>query len=163
MATTSPKTAKAPKPKPVPTLTVQLALVAGVLDEEGTRANVDAALAKYKSDTSTSREVIEGSLTKVFDTYRGQSINLPILASMAMAHIQAPPSSFPAVEERVKQFVRDNSCTLKTWTSESGKLFTLGKGVRGGVRRASDLPAPAVVAAEVAADDSAEESSEEAS
>lgn len=143
---TSTKTAKARKPKPVPTLIVPLTLTAGVIDEDATRASFETQLANLKADTSTSREVILGAVNAVFDAYRGQAIKLPVLSSMAMGHIHAPPASHPAVEERVKDFVRQNAVARKDWTPESTALFTLGKGAGGGCKRVSDFPADVAVA-----------------
>jgi hypothetical protein len=119
-------------------ITISLVTKDGSVDQEASRQAFDTALSKYIAERETEESTIAAAVSAVFDKFPGAAVNMPALASMALQHLNALPSNYSTLDEKCKQYVRDNA-----GARESGKLFVIGKGKNGGVKRWADQPAAA--------------------
>lgn len=129
------------------TITISLVRVDGQVDEDASRDAFDTALAKHIAERETETATIAAAVGKVFDQYKGTSINMPALCNFALAHLNAQPQNYKVLQDRTAQYVRDNSQGEKTEGVEANpsSLFVIGKGKGGGVHRRADRAAkPAV-------------------
>lgn len=120
------------------------------LDKETLSRSAAAAAVKYLTDRGEQDEAIAGAVESIFDQYRGTSINMPALASMACQRLNVQPENFNSVEERVLDYVRANADlhekkdkagkVVQTAEAPRTRLFAIGKGKGGGVKRWSDQP-----------------------
>lgn len=118
------------------TLTVTLVSKDGAIDQEASRQEFNKALAQYVTARETEQSTIADAVSSVFDRHPGTPINMPALASMVLASLNVQPENYSALEGLTLGYVRENASEKR----EDGKLFRIGKGKGGGVRRWSDIP-----------------------
>jgi len=118
------------------TLTVNLVTKDGAIDQDASRKAFNEALVKYVAERETEQSTIATAVNAQFDKHPGVSINMPALASMTCAALNAQPANFSTLEERCLSYVRENASDKR----EDGKLFRIGKGKGGGVRRWAEIP-----------------------
>jgi hypothetical protein len=122
----------------------------GSIDHDATCSKFADDLVKYEAERETELETIALAVNTVFDTHKGASINMPALTSLALRELNAQPSNFAALTERVQEYVRDNADRTEKKDKE-GKVvqvaeaprtraFCIGKGKGGGVKRWCDQP-----------------------
>lgn len=105
------------------------------------------AFSRRVAELETEEAQIAEVVSELFDTYRSEPLRMPTLASMACTKLNAQPTNFAVLSERVLNYVRANSQgkALADGTVERpDSLFVISKGKNGGAARRADLPvAPA--------------------
>lgn len=101
----------------------------GSVDKAATVAQFSAALDTFVSETAEEQTNIANAVSAVFDKNLGQRITMPVLCANAAQVLNAQPSNWQALTEKVAAYVRSN-------TSE----YSIAKGKNGGVARTRDLP-----------------------
>lgn len=118
------------------TITTTLVEKDGNLDREASTLAFQAQYDKFVADRRIENEEIAKAVNGYFDRYPGAGINMPALAHGALQTLNAQPANYKSLEKRVLQYVRDNASDERS----AGKLFKIGKGVRGGVKRWAEIP-----------------------
>lgn len=115
--------------------------VAEYVVRNGSSIDVEASVAKFRSaldvhvaERETELSVIAEAVHAVFDKNRGDAIAMPTLTGLTLQNMNAQPSNFGTLTERVQDYIRSSSKGDKP-------TFVITKGKGGGVRRASDIPA----------------------
>lgn len=117
-------------------LTVNLVVENGQVNEEATLQAFAGQLSQYVADSKIEAATIGDTVDAIFTQYNGQNIKMPDLASFVAMRLHATPSNMQSLKDRALDYVRANS-------KGDNSLFVIGKGPKdGGVRRRSDL-APA--------------------
>lgn len=130
----------------------------GTIDTDASLSSAKKTLLTYVAERETESEQIGEAVHAVFDQYKGASINMPALQSMALTHLNVQPESFKVLGERVAQYVRDNA-DLPEVKDKAGNVtqaaepartraFKISKGKNGGVRRWADHPVAGSTSAE---------------
>ena len=104
--------------------------------------DLDATVSKFEGDVSTyvalqaaDQEKVAEAVATVFDTNMGTNINMPFLVSQALPLLGVSASTHKSLSERVLAYVRSNA------DGKGSNLFSIVKGIHGGVKRLSDVPA----------------------
>jgi hypothetical protein len=121
------------------TLTVTLVSKDGAVDQSASEAAFRTALLNYVAQRETEQSTIAAAVSAQFDKHPGVSINMPALASMVLASLNVQPENFSTLEALALGYVRENASEKR----EDGKLFRIGKGKGGGVKRWSEIPVEA--------------------
>lgn len=132
-------------------ITIKVIKSNGSFDDAATEANFRAQYEAFKAEQATGIEDIARAVNAVFDRFDpGTRINLPHLASMAIAELKVNPAKYTAWEERVLDYVRSNSSKKVNGSWERpDALFLMGKGSKeGGVARRVDVETPKQVVPE---------------
>lgn len=108
----------------------------GELDIEGTVDRFRSDLLNYQVERETEAATIGAAVNGVFDEHPGARINMPALQSLALQKLNVQPENFKALQTRVAEYVRENASGERS----DGRLFKIGKGVRGGVLRWAEEP-----------------------
>lgn len=106
----------------------------GQVDIELTVANFRSGLASFVSQHETEQASIADAVASVFDKHLGKNLTMPVLAGYSLTELNVQPENYTALNVRVVDYIRENS-------RGDSSLFTVTKGVNGGVRRRSDIPA----------------------
>ncbi len=114
--------------------TLSFVLVPG--DRAASLRNAEAALDKHIAERETEEATIRDAVSAVFDQYPGAALTMPTIEGMATRELNAGPSNYKTLAKLALDYVRANA-----GTRESGALFGISKGVGGGVKRWSDVPA----------------------
>jgi hypothetical protein len=129
------------------TLTVDLVLSGGSIDQAASEQAFRTALSRRIAELETEQGQIADATAELFDQYRGQAIPMPTVGSMVAQKLNAQPENHAVLSERVKGYVRANSQETKdaagNVTQHPDSLFVIGKGKNGGVSRRADRPAKA--------------------
>lgn len=129
------------------TLTVDLVLSGGSIDQAASEQAFRTALSRRIAELETEQGQIADATAELFDQYRGQAIPMPTVGSMVAQKLNAQPENHAVLSERVKAYVRANSQETKdaagVVTQHPDSLFLIGKGKNGGVSRRADRPAKA--------------------
>lgn len=104
----------------------------GTVDVDATTLKFRGALEVYIAERETENALIAAAVSEVFDQFKGANINMPALTSYALQRLNATPSNFMALSERIQEYVRENA--------GEGGIYKIAKGKGGGVRRVADLP-----------------------
>lgn len=122
----------------------------GLVDMDASCAAFRAVLESYVAERELESETIAKAVNDVFDERRGCGMNLPALTGFALAKLNAQPSNYAVLEEKVKQYIRNNSdrpASKKTGDpgeSPRTRLFGIRRGrqsdMQGSVIRWSDHP-----------------------
>ncbi len=125
-------------------LTVDLVQTDGHIDIEASTQAFRSACIKRQAELETEQEQIAEVVSALFDLYRGKSIAMPALASMAAQKLNAQPENFKVLSDRVLDYVRANSQGEVTDKVEErpNSLFVISKGKGGGCYRRADHVAP---------------------
>jgi hypothetical protein len=124
--------------------TLVLSEESGNIDTEASVAAFRTALLKRIAERELEATSIGEAVTALFDEHVGVSINMPAVASMTCAKLNAQPENFKVLSDRVLDYVRANS---QGETTEEGveerptSLFVIAKGKNGGCYRRADRPA----------------------
>ena len=108
----------------------------GELDIEGTVDQFRSDLLNYQVERETEAATIGAAVNAVFDEHPGARINMPALQNLALQKLNVQPENFKALQTRVTEYVRENASGERS----DGRLFKIGKGVRGGVLRWAQEP-----------------------
>jgi hypothetical protein len=116
----------------------------GNIDQDLSVAAFRTALLKRIAERETEATSIGEAVNALFDEHLGTSINMPAVASMTCAKLNAQPENYKVLSDRILQYVRDNS---QGETTEDGveerpaSTFVIAKGKNGGCYRRADRPA----------------------
>lgn len=129
------------------TLSITLALLStGLVDRDASIVNAENAIDQYVAERELEEETVGEAVHAVFDKFKGTGINCPALQSLSLQQLNAQPSNWQSLGERVMEYVRGNSQGEKaedgTYANPTS-LFVIAKGKNGGVRRRSDIATPA--------------------
>jgi hypothetical protein len=115
----------------------------GIIDEVATEADFVAQLRTLARNRSAHLEEIAGAVAAVFDRHPGSRVNLPHLASMALASLNVAPEAYAKLESLCLEYIRSNCQGSKGGDSveRPASLLVMGKGREGGVSRRADLRA----------------------
>jgi hypothetical protein len=120
-------------------ITVTLVSKDGSLNQDASEAAFRSAYLNFVAQRETEQSTIADAVGALFDAHQGTSINMPAVASMACAKLNAQPENYSTLTELVLSYVRENASEKR----EDGKLFRIGKGKGGGVKRWSEIPVEA--------------------
>lgn len=115
--------------------------VAPYLVRNGSSIDVEASVAKFKSalevqvaELETEQSVIAEAVHAVFDKHRGEAIAMPTLTNLALTNMNAQPSNYSVLSDRVANYIRNAA-------KSANPVFVITKGKGGGVRRTADITA----------------------
>jgi len=106
----------------------------GAIDVGRTVFKFEEVLMSYLAAAELEDGFIANAVNGVFDQYKGANINMPALQASALQKMNAVPSNFKLLSQKVGEFVRANASTSRS----DGRAFKIGKGKGGGVSRWSD-------------------------
>lgn len=118
----------------------------GLIDEAASTLAFQAAVADYKAQRELEESTIADAVAAQFSAYPGAAQNMDALTSGDLQRLNVQPSNFNTMKEKVQAYVRENSDRVadkkKGIEAEPPRtrLFSIAKGVGGGVRRWSDVP-----------------------
>ena len=118
----------------------------GLIDEAASTLAFQAAVADYKVQRELEESTIADAVAAQFDAYPGASQNMDALTSGVLHRLNVQPANHNTMKEKVQAYVRANAD--RTADKKKGieaepprtRLFSISKGVGGGVRRWSDVP-----------------------
>ena len=113
----------------------------GSVDSDATMAKFQSTLSSFISESETESETIGSAIEAVLETHKGSRVNLDFLVSSTCRALNAQPENFKVLGDKVRQFVKDNSCDKNDagMPSDSTKRLNVARGKGGGVGRWSDL------------------------
>lgn len=103
----------------------------GSVDTEATVEKFAADLDKFIAERETELSAVGAAVNAVFDEYRGKSINMPTVCSLAASKLNGQPANYSDLTEKAADFIRSHK-----------DVFAVTKGKNGGVSRIADRPAP---------------------
>lgn len=133
------------------TLTIALVLSAsGEIDESASAQAFESELARYKAERETEESTIAEAVADTFSAHPGASQNMEALVHGALRRLNVQPSAHKLMKDKVLAYVRENADrpavkdkagnVLSAAEPARTRLFSISKGVGGGVRRWSDIP-----------------------
>lgn len=101
----------------------------GSVDVDQTVAQFTSDLNTFITETAEEQTNMASAVNAVFDKNLGQRITMPSLCAAAAVELNAQPSNWQSINDKVASYVRSN--TLE---------FSITKGKNGGCARVRDLP-----------------------
>lgn len=113
----------------------------GAVDLASTILKFEDDLSRFVAERETEQSVIAEAIAAIFDQHKGTAINMPALQTFALQKLNAQPSNYTVLSERVAEYVRENSQgEVKEGVEERPQsLFVIKKGKGGGVHRRCDM------------------------
>jgi hypothetical protein len=108
------------------TLTVDLVITNGLVDQAASKAAFDTALAAYVVEHEVENSVIKDAVLSVLAEANGQNVKMSRLTSIAAVKMHAQNENFSSIERRIAAYVKANSVG-------DNSLFVSRKGPGGGV------------------------------
>jgi hypothetical protein len=128
-----------------PTLIINVVETNGIIDEEATEKAFHGKLRALAAERHAQRDQIAVAVASVFERFPGVRMNLPHVASMALASLNVDPTNYSKLERLCLAYIRANcqGNTVRDSVERPDSLFVMGKGRDGGVCRRADLQAAA--------------------
>lgn len=131
------------------TLTVKLVRKEdSTIDVDATKLAFATALTRHITERETETQLIANAVNAVFDKFPGVNVNLDALKTYVLTALNAQPANHSILRERVSAYIKENSqgkdlrekgAKEPVWERTEGYLYFVSKGIRGGVRRVSDM------------------------
>ena len=134
-------------------LSIELVLVDGNIDQTASLAAFETALVRRATEREIERTGIAEAVSELFDENLGKSIPMPTVASMVCAKLNVPAESHNVISERVLDYIRaqDQGKVVEGVAERPDSLFVVAKGKGGGCGRRADLPVKPAKASKKAA------------
>jgi hypothetical protein len=117
-------------------LTVELVMQNGRVDQDGSLSAFEAALSKFVAQRETETSTLATAVGAILAKHSDRGIAMPVLAALALNSINVQPENYSALEGLLLDYVRENASDKR----EDGKSFRIGKGKGGGVRAWANIP-----------------------
>lgn len=132
-------------------LTIALVLSAsGEIDESASTQAFQEELVRFRAQRETEESTIAEAVSDTFSEYPGASQNMEALVHGALRRLNVQPAAHKLMKDKVLAYVRENADraavkdkagnVLTPAEAPRTRLFSISKGVGGGVRRWSDIP-----------------------
>lgn len=116
-------------------------LTNGSVDTNATMAKFQETLLNYVTERETETAEIAAAVEAALDSNSGTRMHFDFLASSAARNMNAQNENFKTLENKIRNYVRENSCAADADGNpvDSNKPYHIGRGAGGGVGRWSDI------------------------
>lgn len=134
-------------------LTLSIALVlsdSGEIDEMASYSAFEQALTKLKAERETETATIAQAVSDTFSEHPGTTFNMDAVVFGALRKLNTLPAAHKVMKDKILAYVRENADRAAVKDKAGNivtpaeaprtRLFSISKGVGGGVRRWSDVP-----------------------
>jgi hypothetical protein len=134
-------------------LSLTFALVLSETGEIDTYASLDRAeqeITKLKAERETETATIADAVRDTFDEHPGTTFNMDAVVFGALRRLNVLPAAHKVMKDKILAYIRENADKAAVKDKAGNvvtpaepkrtRLFSIGKGVGGGVRRWSDVP-----------------------